>query len=307
MASRFDDVMEARKPVDSLLKPRLILSGPGLDGTPPNLPGVPEGVLLVIRTPEEGRQIVDRLAAARVDLVKVRNALSRETYFAIAEEAKRWHLPFEGHLPPEVNIIEASDAGQRTIEHLNGLQAMCAADPAALRPNAGGGPIEINRARCEETARHLVRNRTWFTPTIGGPGQGDSTLRQFNLKITLMAAQAGVRMLAGTDWPGSNFGNANRSVHLEMAGLVEAGLTPLAALRTATVNPAIFLNMADQLGSIAEGKLADLVLLDADPLVNIANTTRIAAVIANGKLIDATLRKKLLDDEEAARRTSRSQ
>ena len=52
----------------------------GLDGIPPNIPGVPAGVLLVIETPAQGREIVNRLAAARVDLVKVRNGLSRETY-----------------------------------------------------------------------------------------------------------------------------------------------------------------------------------------------------------------------------------
>ena len=183
-----------------------------------------------------------------------------------------------------------------------------AAASAALRPDpANTQPIEINRARCEETVRHLVRNRTWFTPTIGGPGQGDNRVRQLNLKIILMAAQAGIRMLAGTDWPGGNFANANRSVHLEMQGLVEAGLTPQEALRTATVNPAILLNLTDQLGSVEQGKLADLVLLDGDPLVDITNTTKIAAVVVNGQLIDAALRKKLLDAEEAARRASRPQ
>jgi hypothetical protein len=180
--------------------------------------------------------------------------------------------------------------------------AQCAADPAALRPDPNNTrPIEINRARCEDTVRHLVRNKTWFTPTIGGPGQGDARIRQLNFKITQIAAQAGVRMLAGTDWPGGNFANANRSVHLEMQGLVEAGLTPQEALRTATVNPAILLNMTDQLGSVEQGKLADLVLLDGDPLVDIKNTTRISAVVANGRLIDAALSKKLVDEEMARR------
>ncbi len=98
--------------------------------------------------------------------------------------------------------------------------------------------------------------------------------------------------------------NAARSVHSELEGLVEAGLTPLEALRTATVNPAVLFNMGQQLGSVAEGKLADLVLLDANPLVNISNTTRISDVVVDGRLIDQRLRKQLLDREEATRRSS---
>jgi imidazolonepropionase-like amidohydrolase len=313
MANSFEQLADARRPREdpNFIAPRLqIATGPGLDGIPPNfgpLP-VPPGVLLVITTPEQGRAIVNTLARAKVDAIKVRNALTTETYMAIADEAKRWGLPFDGHLPPTVNIVQASDAGQRVVEHLQGLAALCAADQAALNQGRGQGagpaqgpapapkPIEINRARCEETARHLVRNGTWLTPTIGAPVPGNNPLRQFNLQITRIAAQAGVPMLAGTDWPGINFSNGQRSVHQELAGLVEAGLTPQEALRTATTNPARLFKLSDQLGSIERGKLADLVLLDGDPLVEISNTTRINAVIVDGKLIDSTRRQKMLDE-----------
>jgi imidazolonepropionase-like amidohydrolase len=103
-------------------------------------------------------------------------------------------------------------------------------------------------------------------------------------------------MLAGTDWPGINFSNGPRSVHQELAGLVEAGLTPQEALRTAITNPARLFGLSDQLGSIERGKLADLVLLDGDPLVDITNTTRINAVVVDGKLIDSARRQKMLDE-----------
>ena len=313
MANSFEQLADARRPREdpNFIAPRLqVATGPGLDGIPPNfgpLP-VPPGVLLVITTPEQGRAIVNTLARAKVDAIKVRNALTTETYMAIADEAKRWGLPFDGHLPPTVNIVQASDAGQRVVEHLQGLAALCAADPAALNQGRGQGagpaqgpapapkPIEINRARCEETARHLVRNGTWLTPTIGAPVPGNNPLRQFNLQITRIAAQAGVPMLAGTDWPGINFSNGQRSVHQELAGLVEAGLTPQEALRTATTNPARLFKLSDQLGSIERGKLADLVLLDGDPLVDINNTTRINAVVVDGKLIDSARRQKMLDE-----------
>ena len=74
------------------------------------------------------------------------------------------------------------------------------------------------------------------------------------------------------------------SLHVELERLVEAGLSPLEALRTATLNPARVLEMADSLGAIEPGKLADLVLLDANPLDDIRNTQKIRAVVADGRL-----------------------
>lgn len=61
-------------------------------------------------------------------------------------------------------------------------------------------------------------------------------------------------------------------------------------------------NMADQLGRVTAGSLADLVLLDADPLVDIQNLKRVSAVVANGRLVDAALRQKLIDDELKSRK-----
>ncbi len=110
---------------------------------------------------------------------------------------------------------------------------------------------------------------------------------------------AGVEFLAGTDsildfcFPGF-------SLHDELALLVEAGLTPMEALQAATCNPAKFLNMADSLGTVEKGKLADLVLLDANPLDDINNTQKIAAVVRNGKLFSQAELQKLLAEVETA-------
>jgi len=103
----------------------------------------------------------------------------------------------------------------------------------------------------------------------------------------------GVRTLAGSDaWnpnviPGS-------SLHDELALFVDIGMSPLQALQAATLNPARFLGTTDSLGSIAAGKLADLVLLDADPLADISNTTHIRAVLADGRLFDRAALDALL-------------
>jgi hypothetical protein len=124
---------------------------------------------------------------------------------------------------------------------------------------------------------------------------GDATTKiaRFNRRLQLMKDmhQQGVRFLAGTDvlnpyvFPGF-------SLHDELAYLVKAGLTPYEALQTATINPAIFLKSTDSLGTIEKGKIADMILLDANPLENISNTKKIYAVIINGKFFA----RKDLDD-----------
>lgn len=111
--------------------------------------------------------------------------------------------------------------------------------------------------------------------------------------------RARVRLLAGTDL-GNPYVYPGFSLHDELVLLVEAGLTPLAALQTATVNPAKFLGKENELGTIEKGKFADLILLDANPLEDIKNTTKIAAVVANGRYLAKTDLQKLLSDAEAA-------
>lgn len=104
-----------------------------------------------------------------------------------------------------------------------------------------------------------------------------------------IAQRAGLPVMAGTDVSGpSNSGTflPGFSLQTELAVYVSEGLTPLEALQTATLNPANFLHGTDSLGTVAPGKLADLVLLDADPLVDITNTTAIRAVVANGRYYD---------------------
>jgi imidazolonepropionase-like amidohydrolase len=95
----------------------------------------------------------------------------------------------------------------------------------------------------------------------------------------------GVPVLAGTDF-GNPWVAPGFSLHYELATFVRDGMTPFEALRSATLSPARFLGATDSLGTVAAGKLADLVLLDADPLLDIGNSKRIRAVVANGRLFD---------------------
>ena len=117
--------------------------------------------------------------------------------------------------------------------------------------------------------------------------------------------RAGVPVLAGTDtaWY-QPYTYAGFSLHDELAQLVQAGLTPMESLQTATINPARFLGLEKDLGSVEEGKIANLVLLDADPLADIHNTTRISEVFLAGKEFDRPALDQMLKSAEAAAKSA---
>jgi imidazolonepropionase-like amidohydrolase len=125
--------------------------------------------------------------------------------------------------------------------------------------------------------------------------------RRWQVSREIVAAfhRTGVSLLAGTDTPMPAV-YPGFALHEEMALLVEAGLTPLEALRAATLAPARFLGLAAVTGSVAVGKRADLVLLDADPTRDIRNSQRISAVVLDGHLLRRPALDALL---EAAART----
>jgi hypothetical protein len=124
--------------------------------------------------------------------------------------------------------------------------------------------------------------------------QTDAGRRLLELRLALVGElhRAGVPILAGTDAPLPP-SYPGRGVHDELALLVRAGLTPMAALRTATWEPARYLAATDSLGRVAAGMVADLVVLDADPRDDIANTRRIHLVIARGRVYDAAARRAM--------------
>ena len=207
-----------------------------------------------------------------------------------------------------------------------------------LQPGRDAAAIlsSYDPSACHSIIAALVRNHTWVTPTlvvyqpyahgfdsasthperskyVPGIIQGgwlekaspkrrpDSVTVQssFSFERTGELHKAGVHLLAGTDAPRA-FLYPGFSLHDELALLVESGLTPLEALRTATYNPADYLGALDSLGTVEKGKVADLVLLDANPLVDIHNTRRISVVIANGRVFDTAARKDLLEHVIAA-------
>ncbi len=114
------------------------------------------------------------------------------------------------------------------------------------------------------------------------------------LRLTGRAHAAGVKVLAGTD-ANDTFVFPGSSLHDELEELVAAGLTPAEVLRTSTVGPAEYFGLTDDYGTVAAGRVADLVLLDANPLEDIANTRRIDAVVVNGNLYTREDLDRILD------------
>jgi imidazolonepropionase-like amidohydrolase len=319
-----------------LLGPRMIIAGPMLDGPVPRFPSSAP-----VANAADGRRVVDDLKARGVDFIKIQSLIPRDGYFAAADEAKKLGIVFVGHVPDAVRASEASNAGQKSIEHFTGIFEGCTAIEDQLIQGPKGLGLNVKNydpTRAKALIALMARNQTWQVPTlVWERGQWliddidlshdpltkyapaawkDSTWPMFvkdirkdmdtdplpvrkkfvqmELDMTLAMFRAGVPFLAGTDTAAGVHIFPGFSLHQELALFVQAGLTPLQALQTATLNPAKFLNRLADLGTVERGKLADLVLLDANPLEDIGNTKKIRAVVLAGRYFDRTELDRML-------------
>jgi hypothetical protein len=128
--------------------------------------------------------------------------------------------------------------------------------------------------------------------------EAQKLMYQYHLRLVAAMQRSGVKLLAGTD--NSFFGSG---VHDELVELVKAGLTPMQALQSATKNAAEYLGKLDTMGTVQNHKVADLVLLDANPLDSIENVRKISAVVVNGRLLDRKGLDHLLAQVESTNNT----
>jgi hypothetical protein len=148
--------------------------------------------------------------------------------------------------------------------------------------------------------QYIPKDLLGFWAAMGGapdPRNDEIQKQLFERNVRMVGAlhKAGVPLLAGTDTP-NPYTFPGFSLHEELELMVKAGLTPMEALQTATRNPARYLGRSAQLGTVATGKVADLVVLDANPLEDISNTKKIDAVVLHGRLFRKSDLNKMLDD-----------
>ena len=344
MGSELDIVQRWRNEIEAgrLIGPRIYTPGPMLDGPKPRFPSS-----VAIATPEDAHRAVADLKRRGADFIKLQSLIPRDAVFAIAEEARKREIPFEGHVPDSVRASEMSQAGMKSFEHLIGIfEGSSPAEDDFLKGNKTEGRFlaTYDPARAASLAELLAKNQTWQCPTLvwerggnlidasdfskdervkyvpaswknktwkrfteeitQGYGTDDlATRKRFiekELEVVGMLHKAGVPFLAGTDTPAGVHIFPGYSLHEELQRFVAAGFTPLEALQTATINPARFFGIEDQAGTVETGKFADLVLLSANPLEDIANTQKIVAVLVNGQYFRRADLDKMLGRVEAA-------
>jgi imidazolonepropionase-like amidohydrolase len=284
--------------------PTLILAGPIVDGDPPTWPGS-----AVVTTPDAAKTVVQEQKRAGYDLIKVYGGLTPSVYEALAAEAKAQNIPFAGHVPTAVGVDKAIASGQRSIEHLDGYVPFGGDDhvsPEVIEKTAKGTTWNCPTLVVTERFAHLddpaslantaglqyvsaaIRDR-WdpkndfrlkdWTPERFAAQREKNSVRR---KLVGDLNKAGARIVVGTD-TGNPYVVPGFAVHDELGLLVTAGLTPYQALRAATFAPSELAGTPGAFGAIAVGARADLIVVDADPLQNLATLATPSLVIVRGK------------------------
>jgi imidazolonepropionase-like amidohydrolase len=310
------------------LSPDIYTSGDIIDGDPPSFPGS----VVVVTTPDEAVKAVNKQIGKKVDFIKVYSSLSEECFMAISTEAKKKNIPFAGHIPNQVSIYKAIDAGMASSEHLNGILYACSSNARIRSTHVLKSNEEListfSEERFDSLCCVLAKSSMWLCPTLTvlraigylndttitndkrmaylpgyiidiwnqktkGSNDGDMSSKArylFELDLIGKMNKKEVKLIAGTDFP-NPYVFPGFSLHDELALMVKGGMSALDALKSATLNAAIFMNKENDFGTVEVGKMASLVLLNKNPLENIEDTKSIETVILRGKVI----RRNVLD------------
>ncbi len=285
-----------------------------------------------VAKPEDAAPAIKKLKEMGVDFVKIHSWASEEVYFAIAKAAKEENIQLVGHSPESFDPIKVANAGQTGFEHgffpyplskyseaeQNKIIEAFIENKAAFVPTLVAWterlvPLEKAKAIVADDANKIDYRRKYTSPELieywGVQLEPRKPLSEKGLEgwtnaIDSMAKdigimhRKGVRVTPGTDlavplvFPGF-------SLHDELKMFVtKIGMTPMQAIESATKTPAEFMGMQNCLGTIEKGKIADIVLLDANPLDNINNIRKVNSVIVQGKYITPKMRQEILQNIE---------
>lgn len=305
-----------------LFGPTIYTTGPVMEGEPPAHP-----MMEIFRTPEDARSSVRAQKAKGYDFIKVYDNLDPETYQAILEAAKANDLQVVGHAPKQVGLERVLAGGQLTIEHLQGyidadsaeflipedrLDEYAELTLAAGVWNCPTLSVYIKNSLSQEGLRqledqpgmaYLTPLARVFTPlnyrqmsashTYPKP---DYPQRIAELNRRMMAAlhRAGAGILLCTD-AAQSYHIPGFATHEELKLLVESGLSPYEALAAGTHRAAIAMGKQAEFGTIAEGMRADLLLLEADPFLDVTNAERRAGVMLRGRWMSEADLQAMLD------------
>jgi imidazolonepropionase-like amidohydrolase len=329
MGSDYAQLEEWRRDAESgkTIGPHVVTSGPPVAGKASEDKKLP---VMVAITPEDARRVFDKLDEMDVDFIKILSDLPRDAFIALSERARKWRMPFAGHVPNSVTVLEAIDARMGSMEHLFGWFAACSSEEANIRagktPSSRAvGTFDEKKARelfkrsalfetrqvptltlweritYAETAsrvhdprlRYVPRaiRATWPSPEeeLKAAASPDLAPAREQLELAFrmvkLMRESDVEIMAGTD-TGDPYTIPGVTLQRELELLVKAGLTPIQALQSATLIPARYLYWDQSLGTLKPGMLADIVLLDADPLANIRNVARVSGVAIRGRYLD---------------------
>lgn len=300
--------------------PNLYLAGPSFSGGS-------------IDSPAQAVERVREQKQAGWDLLKIHPGLARDEYDAMAKTAKEVGIRFAGHVPEAVGLLRALEAGQETIDHVDGyveyLKAENApvdeaqlADVVRRTKNAGVwivptmavwetliGAASLEKVTSFPELKYLPRQEVenWTNShraRLADAGFDPKKAQQIaaNRKRILQALHAGgVGLLLGSDAP-QQFSVPGFSIHREMALMRECGISPYEILRSGTKNVGEYFKAKDSFGTVAVGQRADLILINGDPLRDLANVARRSGVMVRGRWLgEDEIQKKLAEIANAYR------
>ena len=312
VGGNLDYILQARKRShdEGVKRPRIFTCGPMLDGSPPFFA---MEVSAPAATPQEARSAASELIRSKVDCLKTQQKITAPLLEAITEVAKKEKMPVTAHLgDSRLGNIKAQAAillGIKGLEHMSGIDflntsqselaeiadmivshavfvdATLVLDDTLSRlldPELKKDPLlkQVPPKEFIWWERYYGLNSWW---TERHSNRWRAILRKKKEFIRMLVKKGGV-ITAGTDTP-IPYVYPGVSLHQELELLVSAGLTPMQAIMAATKNAAELLGHADQLGTLEAGKIADLQILSANPLENIANVRSVEMVFRDGKLI----------------------